>query len=141
MWRWTIDLDAAASTSANSTTKEWSSPASTTGWPVPARRHHAQSSVRRAAAWSATTWNRGSTEEHTSDNDARRADPGEAVFVPAGPGADELAGWYLSYVYDPVRNGSDLVILDASDFTGKPVARVRLPQRVPHGFHGNWITD
>ena len=63
------------------------------------------------------------------------------VFVPAGPGADELAGWYLSYVYDPVRNGSDLVIIDASNFTGKPVARVHLPQRVPHGFHGNWITD
>jgi len=59
--------------------------------------------------------------------------------VPSAAG--EREGWYLSYVYDPARNGSDLVIIDASDFTGKPVARVRLPQRVPHGFHGNWITD
>jgi len=66
-------------------------------------------------------------------------EPGEAVYAPADTG--ELTGWYLSYVYDPVRDGSDLVIIDASDFSGEPVARVRLPQRVPHGFHGNWITD
>jgi len=55
-----------------------------------------------------------------------------------GPG-DESSGWYLSYVYDPVREGSDLVILDASDFGGAPVATISLPQRVPFGFHGNWI--
>jgi hypothetical protein len=32
------------------------------------------------------------------------------------------------------------VILDASDFGTQPVARIKLPQRVPFGFHGNWIT-
>ncbi len=64
---------------------------------------------------------------------------GEAVFVP-GPGpADESNGWYISYVYDPTRDGSEMVILDASDFAGDPVATVMLPQRVPFGFHGNWI--
>jgi carotenoid cleavage dioxygenase-like enzyme len=67
--------------------------------------------------------------------------PGEAVFAPSPGQADELSGWYLTYVYDPVRDGSDLVIIDASDFEGEPVARVRLPRRVPHGFHGNWIPD
>jgi carotenoid cleavage dioxygenase-like enzyme len=67
--------------------------------------------------------------------------PGEAVFAPAVGESDELAGWYLTYVYDPVTDGSDLVIIDASDFEGDPVARVRLPRRVPHGFHGNWIPD
>jgi carotenoid cleavage dioxygenase len=65
---------------------------------------------------------------------------GEAVFVPAAGRADESSGWYLSYVYDPVREGSDLVILDASDFGGPPVATIALPQRVPFGFHGNWIS-
>lgn len=66
--------------------------------------------------------------------------PGEAVFVPSTTAApDELSGWYIAYVYDPVRNGSDLVILDASDFAAAPVARIQLPQRVPYGFHGNWI--
>jgi carotenoid cleavage dioxygenase-like enzyme len=67
--------------------------------------------------------------------------PGEAVFAPAVGESDELAGWYLSYVYDPVNESSDLVVIDASDFEGEPVARVRLPRRVPHGFHGNWIPD
>jgi carotenoid cleavage dioxygenase-like enzyme len=65
--------------------------------------------------------------------------PGEAVFVPAVGSTDECDGYYLGYVYDPARNGSDLVILDASDFTGAPVARIALPQRVPYGFHGNWV--
>ena len=67
--------------------------------------------------------------------------PGEAVFVPSNAGAaDESSGWYLGYVYDQTRNGSDLVIVDASDFSGDPVARIQLPRRVPHGFHGNWIS-
>ena len=67
--------------------------------------------------------------------------PGEAVFVPspAGP-ADEANGWYLAYVFDAARNSSDLVILDAADFGGEPVARIELPRRVPYGFHGNWIS-
>ena len=42
---------------------------------------------------------------------------------------------------DAGRDGSDLVILDASDFTASPVATVALPQRVPFGFHGSWVPD
>jgi carotenoid cleavage dioxygenase len=45
----------------------------------------------------------------------------------------------LSIVYDASRDGSDLVILDATDFGGRPVATVALPQRVPFGFHGTWL--
>jgi carotenoid cleavage dioxygenase len=67
--------------------------------------------------------------------------PGEAVFVPATGAPDETNGYYLGYVYDPTRNGSDLVILDASDFAGPPVATIKLPTRVPYGFHGNWISS
>lgn len=67
--------------------------------------------------------------------------PGEAVFVPSASGpADETNGWYLAYVYDAARDGSDLVILDAADISAPPVAKVHLPQRVPYGFHGNWIS-
>jgi carotenoid cleavage dioxygenase len=61
------------------------------------------------------------------------------VFVPADDDADEDAGYVLTYVYDAGRDGSDLVILDASDFAGPPVATVALPQRVPFGFHGSWV--
>jgi carotenoid cleavage dioxygenase-like enzyme len=87
---------------------------------------------------------RGTASEHRFASPAGRAAPswpGEAVFAPAAGECDELAGWYLTYVYDPVTDGSDLVVIDASDFEGDPVARVRLPRRVPHGFHGNWIAD
>jgi carotenoid cleavage dioxygenase-like enzyme len=83
----------------------------------------------------------GGAVEHSFGTADSPGGPGEAVFVPSMSGpADEANGWYLGYVYDPGRNGSDLVILDASDFAGEPVARIKLPQRVPYGFHGNWIT-
>ena len=34
---------------------------------------------------------------------------------------------------------TELVILDAADFEGEPQARVKIPHRVPPGFHGNWV--
>jgi carotenoid cleavage dioxygenase len=67
--------------------------------------------------------------------------PGEAVMVPASEDAAEDEGWVLVLVYDAARDASDLVVLDAASFSGPPVARVSLPQRVPFGFHGNWIPD
>jgi carotenoid cleavage dioxygenase len=66
---------------------------------------------------------------------------GEAVFVPAGPDAGEDEGWVMAVVYDEARDGSDLLIVDGRDFTGREIARVRLPQRVPFGFHGSWVGD
>jgi carotenoid cleavage dioxygenase len=65
--------------------------------------------------------------------------PGEPVFVPAAAGAGEDEGWVLAYVYDASTDRSEMVILDAADFTGKAVATIPLPQRVPYGFHGSWI--
>jgi len=64
---------------------------------------------------------------------------GEGVFVATGRGEDE--GYVLSFVYDEATNGSLLSILDARDFAKPPVAVVPLPQRVPFGFHGNWVGD
>jgi carotenoid cleavage dioxygenase len=66
---------------------------------------------------------------------------GELVFVPRSPDAAEDDGWLLSLVYDATTDRSDLVILHAQDFTADPVAVVHLPQRVPFGFHGNWVPD
>jgi carotenoid cleavage dioxygenase len=65
----------------------------------------------------------------------------EGVFVPASDHAGEDEGWVLSVVYDEGRDASDLVVLDATDFAGSPVATVRLPQRVPFGFHGSWVPE
>jgi carotenoid cleavage dioxygenase len=82
----------------------------------------------------------GDAVEHAFGTAESPGGPGEAVFVPSTSGpADESSGWYIGYVYDPVRDGSDLVIIDASDFAAQPVARIKLSQRVPFGFHGNWI--
>ena len=33
------------------------------------------------------------------------------------------------------------MILDARDFGGAPVATIRLPVRVPYGFHGGWVAE
>lgn len=65
---------------------------------------------------------------------------GEAVFVPRQSASAEDDGWLLSYVYDANSQTSDLVILNAQDVTGPPQAIVHLNHRVPHGFHGNWIS-
>lgn len=64
---------------------------------------------------------------------------GEFVHVPRGPG--ERDAWLMGYVLDRVSETTELVILDAADFGGEAVARVRLPLRVPPGFHGSWIPD
>ena len=65
----------------------------------------------------------------------------EPVFVPRADDAAEDDGWVMAYVYDTTTDRSDVVILAAQDFAGDPVATIHLPQRVPYGFHGNWVPD
>ncbi|MGB3761058.1 MAG: carotenoid oxygenase family protein, partial [Rivularia sp. (in: cyanobacteria)] len=64
---------------------------------------------------------------------------GEAVFVPRGSGEDE--GWVMTFVYDSNEDKSELVVVDAQNMTSEPVARVLIPQRVPYGFHGDWVSE
>jgi carotenoid cleavage dioxygenase len=65
----------------------------------------------------------------------------EGVFVPSSPDSGEDEGFLLTVVYDASSDSSELVVIDARDFGAAPVARVHLPQRVPFGFHGNWVPD
>lgn len=65
--------------------------------------------------------------------------PGEFVFVPHGDG--ELDGHLMGLVVDTANETTDLVIIDPKDFEGDPVAKIRLPHRVPPGFHGNWVDN
>lgn len=65
----------------------------------------------------------------------------EPVFIPRSTDAEEDEGWVLAYVFDEDKNSSDVVILNAQDFGGEPVATIELPRRVPYGFHGNWVSD
>jgi carotenoid cleavage dioxygenase len=64
---------------------------------------------------------------------------GEPLFVPRHATSAEDDGWVIVLDYDPERNASDFHVLDARDIAGEPVATVRLPHRVPYGFHGNWV--
>ncbi|QYN21677.1 carotenoid oxygenase family protein [Amycolatopsis sp. DSM 110486] len=63
--------------------------------------------------------------------------PGEFVFVPSRVDAAEDEGVLMGFVFDAATQRSDLALLDAG--TLEPVAAVHLPDRVPHGFHGNWV--
>jgi carotenoid cleavage oxygenase len=66
---------------------------------------------------------------------------GESVFVPRSSTAQEGDGWVLTLVHQAGTNTSDLYVLNAQDICGEPQAIVHLPQRVPAGFHGNWIPE
>ncbi|MGB7301187.1 MAG: carotenoid oxygenase family protein [Burkholderiaceae bacterium] len=82
-------------------------------------------------------------QRQTFDHGPGRA-AGEAVFVPREASSAEDDGWLLMLVHEVGSHqsgGADLVVLDARDFSRGEVARVTLPQRVPFGFHGNWIAD
>ncbi len=67
--------------------------------------------------------------------------PGEFVFAPRDGATAEDDGYLLGYVYDEADDHSDFVILDALDPAAEALATVRLPQRVPFGFHGSWIPE
>ena len=47
----------------------------------------------------------------------------------------------LVFVYDRARDSSTLAVFDADRIAAGPVAEVRLPRRVPFGFHGTWIAQ
>ena len=65
----------------------------------------------------------------------------EWVMVPRHQGAAEDDGWLMGLVHDESTGRGELVVLDAADPADGPVARVHLPDRVPAGFHGNWVPD
>ena len=65
--------------------------------------------------------------------------PGEPVFVPRS--VEEGDGWVLSVIYRCAENCSDVAIFEARDITRGPIGIVKLPRRVPFGFHGNWVAS
>jgi carotenoid cleavage dioxygenase-like enzyme len=84
-------------------------------------------------------------DEQTGSVDAHELGPdtvaGEAVFVPAESGTAEDDGWLLTITTRRDGSASQLLVLDATDVGGAPVAAVTLPRGVPAGFHGSWIPD
>ncbi|KAL2630630.1 hypothetical protein R1flu_015316 [Riccia fluitans] len=64
---------------------------------------------------------------------------GEPMFVAKPESTTEDDGWIIMYVHDDSTNQSEAIIIDAQRFSEEPVARIRLPQRVPYGFHGTYV--
>lgn len=65
---------------------------------------------------------------------------GEPFFLPrAGPGSvtREDDGYVLGFVHDENTRKSELRIVNASDL--RLEASIKLPSRVPYGFHGTFI--
>lgn len=68
--------------------------------------------------------------------------PGEPMFVPAKEsGGAEDEGYIVTFFYDKNTQTSDFCILDATNIPAGPIAKVKLPVRVPVGFHGVWVPD
>jgi len=68
--------------------------------------------------------------------------PTEVAFAPSAggdPTSDD--GWLMAYVHDEESGETEFRVMDASNLLEPPVARVKLPQRVPYGFHGSWLPD
>ena len=63
----------------------------------------------------------------------------EAPFAPRPGATSEDDGYLVSYVYDEREGRSEVEVLDARDVTAGPLCRVRLPVRVPIGFHATWV--
>ncbi|KAL0352032.1 UNVERIFIED_CONTAM: putative carotenoid cleavage dioxygenase 4, chloroplastic [Sesamum calycinum] len=66
---------------------------------------------------------------------------GEPFFVPNNPATDEDDGFLVTYVHDERTQVSKFLVMDAKSPTLQIVAAVKLPQRVPTGFHGLFVSQ
>ncbi|KAK9935515.1 hypothetical protein M0R45_022616 [Rubus argutus] len=69
---------------------------------------------------------------------------GEPFFVAREPDnleAEEDDGYVLSYVHDEKTGESRFLVMDAKSSELDIVAAVKLPRRVPYGFHGLFLRD
>ncbi|KAH7435730.1 hypothetical protein KP509_06G077400 [Ceratopteris richardii] len=66
---------------------------------------------------------------------------GEPMFVPrsSDPSSEEDDGFLLTFMHNENTGKSELLILDARSPSLETLARVKLPTRVPYGFHGTFI--
>ncbi|KAM4086460.1 hypothetical protein ACJW30_10G103000 [Castanea mollissima] len=61
-----------------------------------------------------------------------------AAFVSKGVGFEEDDGWIITFVHNEDTDISEVHIIDTRNFSSEPVAKIRLPCRVPYGFHGGF---
>jgi carotenoid cleavage dioxygenase len=93
-----------------------------------------------AAGWPTLKHDMVTGERTVFDHGPGRA-AGEPVFVSRPDATAEDDGWLVTYVHDQAEGTAEFAVIDAQDFGRGYVAQVPLPQRVPFGFHGNWVSD
>ncbi|KAI5656555.1 hypothetical protein M9H77_25348 [Catharanthus roseus] len=69
---------------------------------------------------------------------------GEPFFVakePNNPNADEDDGYIVTYMHNENSGESRFLVMDAKSPNLEIVTAVKLPQRVPYGFHGLFVRE
>ncbi|MDX1873261.1 carotenoid oxygenase family protein [Mycolicibacterium sp. 120266] len=64
--------------------------------------------------------------------------PSEPVFVQRRGATAENDGYLLSIWWDPAAGLSEILVHETTHFTRQPLARIKLPVRIPFSFHGSW---
>jgi carotenoid cleavage dioxygenase-like enzyme len=64
----------------------------------------------------------------------------ETAFAPRTGARDEDDGYLVTFVTSAATGETELHVVDAQRMTDEPVARVRIPQRVPAGYHCWWVS-
>ncbi len=79
-------------------------------------------------------------KEEISWSAAPRGFVSEPIFIPSQESkSEEDNGWVVVLVWNSIRSGTDLIILDSKDLTEKAILEV--PISIPHGLHGSWVED
>jgi carotenoid cleavage dioxygenase len=65
----------------------------------------------------------------------------ETVFCPRPDGTDEDDGYLVTFVRDAATGESEVHVLDAAHLGEDPVCRLRMPDRVPAGYHTSWVPE
>mmetsp|Transcript_30680 Transcript_30680/g.51662 ORF Transcript_30680/g.51662 Transcript_30680/m.51662 type:complete len:530 (+) Transcript_30680:245-1834(+) len=65
----------------------------------------------------------------------------EAIFVPCNNKTTEDDGFLITIVHDEELDQSEMLVLDAKTMSSTPLASVKLPQRVPYGFHASFVEE
>ena len=64
---------------------------------------------------------------------------GEAIFAPRKGATSEDDGYVILFTWDEPNQQTECLVIDAQDFEADPIARIRIPHRVPFGFHASWV--
>jgi len=68
---------------------------------------------------------------------------GEPIFIPSSESTatDDDHGYIGMFLWNSLLGTSTFVLYDAQTMSPQPVVELKMPRRVPMGFHARWITE